>query len=61
MEYGESHVMGRMSSTFPVGFMCDKGPATTAMLREKNKYKLCGKSNNENGQFTIVFTLQIPG
>jgi hypothetical protein len=31
------------------------------MLREKIKYKLCGKSNNENGQFTIVFTLQIPG
>jgi hypothetical protein len=35
MEYGESHVMGRMGFTFPVGFVCDKGPSTTAMLREK--------------------------
>jgi hypothetical protein len=61
MEYGESHVMGRIGCTFTVGFVCDKDPATTAMLREKIKYKLCGKSNNETGQGTIVFTLQIPG
>jgi len=54
MEYGESHVMGRMGCTFPVGFICNKGPATTAMLREEIKYMLCRKSNNESGQFTIV-------
>jgi len=53
--------MGRIGCTFTVGFVCDKDPATTAMLREKIKYKLCGKSNNETGQGTIVFTLQIPG
>jgi len=46
--------MGRMGCTFPVGFVCDKGPATTATLMEKIKYMLCRKSNNETGQFAIV-------
>jgi len=54
MEYGESHIMGGMGSTFSVGFICVKGPATTAMLREKIKYMLCRKSKNETGRFTIV-------
>lgn len=53
MEYGESNVMGRMGCTFPIGFKCDKGLATTTMLREKIKYILCRVSNNETGQYNI--------
>lgn len=53
-DYDESNVMGRMGCTFPVGFVCDKGPATTAIPREKIKYMLCRMCNNETRQFTVV-------
>jgi hypothetical protein len=59
MEYGESHIMERMGCTFPVEIVCNKGPATTAMLKEKIKWMLCRKSNNESGQFTIVLHSRI--
>jgi hypothetical protein len=39
MDYGESNVMGRMGCTFPIGFICDKGPATTAMLGKR--FNIC--------------------